>query len=231
MSNVYLGNDMPLSMTYVSQTNLPLSVLNPTKTSTPPPSVLIQAPYSNTFDLGGNSEFIDKLKNSSTGVSTVPQKLFGGILAPPTLPPTPIANVPAKPLTSATLLTAAINTPASKRAIPNVVYQGVPNFHSAYLANNSYQMTNNGIVKQSTFVNTPMTTNAIPPGDLTILNRLAQLEQSRPQSTAVTTQPPPSFTPLSVSFDLPEESTTTDNSTYYYIAGGLLIAFFVFGRR
>ena len=137
---------------------------------------------------------------------------------------------------SISLLTNAINNaPASKRAIPNVVYPGVPNFHSAYLANNSYQMTSNGIVKQSTFVNTPMTTNAIPSGDLTILNHLAQLEQSRPQSTVAPTQPPPSFTPLSVSFDLPEQNTTDDEPTnytnYYYIAGGILIAFFVFGRR
>jgi hypothetical protein len=136
---------------------------------------------------------------------------------PPTVAPKPIANVPAKPLTSATLLTTAINNAiASKRAIPNVVQPGIPNFHSVYLANNSYQMTNNGVVKKSTFIEAPMTTNALP------------------QATVTPTQPPPSFTPLSVSFDLPEEKTTdqsTDYSTYYYIAGGLLIAFFVFGRR
>ena len=213
MTSVFPGNGDIQSFTYVSKTDLgpvsaPLAnIFNPPKTSTPPPSVLNPSPPSS------NQYAIYGLHNES---------------------PTPIANVPAKPLTSATLLTAAINTPASTRAIPNVVYKGVPNFHSAYLANNSYQMTNNGIVKQSTFVNTPMTTNAIPPGDLTILNHLAQLEQSRPQSTVAPTQPPPSFTPLSVSFDLPEENTTdqsTDYTNYYYIAGGILIALLILRRN
>ena len=165
MTSVFPGNGDIQSFTYVSKTDLGPAlpnIFNPPKTSTPPPSVLNPSPPSSN-------------QSAIYGLHTVPQN--------------PIANVPAKPLTSATLLTAAINTPASTRAIPNVVYKGVPNFHSAYLANNSYQMTNNGIVKQSTFVNTPMTTNAIPPGDLTILNHLAQLEQSRPQSTVAPTQP------------------------------------------
>jgi hypothetical protein len=200
MSSVFTGNSDPQSFT-VAKTLVSIPTGEraiPLFPASIPPSY--QPHYSNTFDLGNNAELLAKLKNDSTGS---------------TVPPTPIANVPAKPLTSATLLTAAINTPASKRSIPNVVQQGVPNFHSAYLANNSFQMTRNGVVQKSTFVEAPMTTNALP------------------QATVKPT--PPSFTPLSVSFDLPEENTTNDEptnyTTYYYIAGGLLIAFFVFGRR
>ena len=107
---------------------------------------------------------------------------------------------------STTLLTTAINKAiASKRTIPNVVQQGVPNFHSAYLANNSYQMTSNGVVKQSTFIVAPMTTNALP--------------QATVKPTIAPTLPPPS------------EEDTPDYTNYFYIAGGILIVLFIFSKK
>ena len=189
MSSVFMtsGNNDAMSTGVVIRDLGPVfaplpNLLNPPKTSTPPPSVLNPSPPSS------NQYAIYGLHNES---------------------PTPIANVPAKPLTSATLLTAAINTPASKRAIPNVVQQGVPNFHSAYLANNSFQMTSNGVVKKSTFIDAPMTTNALP------------------QATVAPTIAP------TISATLPpsEEEDTPDYTNYFYIAGGILIVLFIFSKK
>jgi len=164
----------------------------------------------------GNGDPISTVVVSKTSLGPAIPSLSASIppslLNPPktsTAPPS-TPGLPAKPLTSATLLTTAINNAiASKRTIPNVVQQGVPNFHSAYLANNSYQMTRNGVVKQSTFIDAPMSTNALP--QATVKPTIAP--------TIAPTLPPPS------------EEDTPDYTNYFYIAGGILIVLFIFSKK
>jgi len=68
-----------------------------------------------------------------------------------------------------------------------------------------------------------------------LIAKLKNATNSLPKSTVKPTQPPPSFTPLSVSFDVPEQNTTDEEPTnytnYYYIAGGILIALLILRRN